>query len=230
MLLIFNAIVCVLLTVYKFTSKKIGPLFVLQAISHYGFYLAFIVLVKFNENKQIAAAGSKILTKLKPLHIVFAFVIGYGYLKQSKCSDANPYPMAFVMGDILYFVTFFACHRFQKKDLEACWSENLTEEEAEEKKLSDAQFKTFFSAYKKMAIWHAVELVIGRVLFKTLFKGDLLCGGNGTEWHYRTGVAHLFLVLHIIGTVQALGTHRNVFIKDAKDAGVVPLDKKDIKK
>jgi len=51
MLLIFNAIVCVLVTVFKFTSKKIGPLFVLQALSHYGFYLAFIVLVKFNENK-----------------------------------------------------------------------------------------------------------------------------------------------------------------------------------
>jgi len=70
--------------------------------------------------------------------MVYAVVIVYGYLKQSKCSDDKPYPMCFVMGDILFFVTFFACSRFQKKDLAACWSEELTEEEAADKHLSDA--------------------------------------------------------------------------------------------
>lgn len=81
MLLIFNAIVCVLVTVYKFTSKHVGPLFVLQAISHYGFFLAFIVLVKYNENLQIRDAGSKILKKLTPLHALYGFVIIYGFFK-----------------------------------------------------------------------------------------------------------------------------------------------------
>lgn len=138
--------------------------------------------------------------------------------------------MSFVMGDVLFFVSFFACMRFSKKDLEACWSTNPTEAEAKAKELSDLQFETFFSSYKKMAVWHLVELVLGRILFKTLLEGALICGGNGTEWHYRSGAAHLFLVLHIMGTVQALGMHRNVFIKDAKKAGIVPKTAKDIKK
>ncbi len=50
MLLIFNALIVGLMTAFKFTSKHIGTLFVLQAISHYGFFLAFIVLIEYNEN------------------------------------------------------------------------------------------------------------------------------------------------------------------------------------
>lgn len=230
MLLIFNAIVCVLVTVYKFTSKHVAPLFVLQCLSHYGFYLAFIVLVKQNDNASIREAGGKIVNKLKPLHALYGFVIVYGFLKQSKCSDENPYPMCFVLGDVLFFVSAFACHKFSKKDLESCWSVNPTEAEMKAKDLADMQFKTFFSSYKKMAIWHLVEVVLGRFLFKTVFEGALICGGNGTEWHYRSGLAHLFLVLHIMGTVQALGMHRNVFIKDAKAAGYVEKTKKDLNK
>jgi len=230
MLLIFNAIVCVLITAYKFTSKHIGPLFVLQTLSHYGFFLAFIVLVEYNENPQIVESGRKIIKKLTPLHALYGFVILYGYLKQSKCSDTSVYPMSFVMGDILFFVSFFACMRFQKKDLEACWAVNPTEHEKKAKELSDAQFDTFFSSFKKMAIWHALELVLGKILFKTVLQGAVTCGGNGKDWHYRSGLGHLFLMLHILGTVQALGMHRNVFIKNAKSAGVVPKTKKDLQK
>ena len=230
MLLLFNAIVCVIITAYKFTSKHIGPLFVLQCLSHYGFFLAFIVLVEFNENSQVVDAGRKIIKKLTPLHALYGFVMLYGYVKQSKCSDNSPYPMSFVMGDILFYVTFFACMRFSKKDLESCWASNPTETEKKAKELSDSQFAAFFGAFKKMAIWHGLELVLGKILFKTLLKGAVTCGGNGTEWHYRSGAGHLFLMLHILGTVQALGMHRNVFIKSAKDAGVVSKTKKDLKK
>jgi hypothetical protein len=52
-----------------------------------------------------------------------------------------------------------------------------------------------------MAAWHLLEVLLGRILFKTLFDGALICGGNGKEWHYRTGIAHLFLMLHILGTM-----------------------------
>jgi hypothetical protein len=201
MLLIFNAIVCVVITAYKFTSKNIGPLFVLQCLSHYGFFLAFIVLVEFNENPQIVDAGRKILKKLTPLHALYGFVMLYGYLKQSNCTDKSVYPMSFVMGDILFFVSFFACMRFGKKDLEACWSQNPTESEKKAKELSDSQFATFFGAFKMMAGWHALELVLGKILFKTVLEGAVTCGGNGTEWHYRSGLGHMFLMLHILGTV-----------------------------
>jgi len=33
-------------------------------------------------------------------------------------------------------------------------------------------------------------------------------------------------MLHIIGTMQAFGVTRKVFIKNAKSAGVLPADKK----
>lgn len=146
-------------------------------------------------------AGNKIIKKLTPLHALYGFVMFYGYLKQSKCSDSSVYPMAFVMGDILFFLSFFACMRFQKKDLEACWAANPTEAEKKAKELSDSQFATFFGSFKMMAGWHALELVLGKILFKTLLKGAVTCGGNGTEWHYRSGLGHLFLMLHILGTV-----------------------------
>lgn len=81
-----------------------------------------------------------------------------------------------------------------------------------------------------MAIWHLVEVVLGKLLFKTVFKDALLCSSDGLEWHYRTGLAHLFLVLHILGTVQALGMHRTVFIKDAKATGLIAKTAKDLKK
>ena len=81
-----------------------------------------------------------------------------------------------------------------------------------------------------MAAWHLFEVLLGRILFKTLFEGALICGGNGKEWHYRTGVAHLFLMLHILGTMQGLGMTRKVFINNAKIAGFVPKTNKDLKK
>lgn len=192
--------------------------------------MAFIVLVQHNDNPQIVSAGGKIIKKLTPIHGLYGFIMLYGYLKQSKCTEDSVYPLAFVMGDVLFFVTFFACLRFQKKDLEACWSATLSEPEMKMKELSDSQFATFFGTFKMMAGWHALELVLGKILFKTLLQGAVTCGGNGTEWHYRTGAGHLFLMLHILGTVQALGMHRKVFIKNAKSAGVVPKTHKDLKK
>jgi hypothetical protein len=82
--------------------------------------------------------------------------------------------------------------------------------------LAVAQFKAFFGKYKQMAMWHGLELVLGRLLMKTVFDGALICGGNGKEWHYRSGLAHVFLILHILGTVQALGTQSSILIKAVK--------------
>jgi len=52
-LLLFNALACVLVTVFKFTSKHIGPLYVLQAISHLGFLLSYLCLVKYSDVEDI---------------------------------------------------------------------------------------------------------------------------------------------------------------------------------
>lgn len=121
MLLLFNALVCVLVTLFKFTSKHVGPLFVLQALSHYSFFLAFVVLVTYNENNAVREAGRKVVKQLTPLHALYGFVIVYGFFKQSKCSEHNPYPLCFVMGDVLFFASYLACSRFSNKDLDACY-------------------------------------------------------------------------------------------------------------
>jgi hypothetical protein len=52
-LLLFNAFFVILVTIYKFTDKHIAPLFFLQTISHYSFYLTFCVLVKCSENTKV---------------------------------------------------------------------------------------------------------------------------------------------------------------------------------
>jgi hypothetical protein len=55
--LLFNILVLALATAYKFTSKKIAPLFVFHTLAGYGFLVAFTVLVKYNENQSIAKLG-----------------------------------------------------------------------------------------------------------------------------------------------------------------------------
>lgn len=48
-------------------------------------------------------------------------------------------------------------------------------------------------------------------------EGAIFCttdGGN--KWLFRTGAGALFLMLHILGTMQSLGVAKHVFIKDVK--------------
>jgi len=108
LLLLFNALIVAIVTVYKFTSKQIAPLFILQTLSHYSFFLAFTVLIKYSENSKIQEIGGKILKRLMPLHFLYIFIIIFGYLKISDCSEENPYPLSFVLGDSLFFLSFIA--------------------------------------------------------------------------------------------------------------------------
>ena len=48
--LMFNALIVALVTVYKFTSKMVAPLFVLQALSHYSCFLVFVVLWTYGDH------------------------------------------------------------------------------------------------------------------------------------------------------------------------------------
>jgi hypothetical protein len=138
MLLLLNAALVAVATAYKFTSKHIPFLFVIHCASHYGFLLAFYVLVEFNENNQIRDQGRKILSKLTFMHGLFAFVMVYGYFKQSGC-DKHTYPLGFVLSDVLYFVTFGACMRFNKVMKESnMWASNPSEKEQQVRQLTEA--------------------------------------------------------------------------------------------
>ena len=81
-----------------------------------------------------------------------------------------------------------------------------------------------------MAGWHILELTLGKLFFETVLHGAVTCGDDGKSWVYRSGPGHLFLMLHILGTMQALGVTRKVFIKNAKSVGVLPADKKFVDK
>lgn len=213
-----------LVTIFKFTSKHIAPLFVLQCISHYSFFLTFVVLVRSQENLKVRNAGIAVLKKTKPLHALFigAIVVGYFF---TDCSTHSVYPISFLIGDVLFFGMFFLVNRLKSADLKAAWGDNLSEKEAAQKNLSELQFKTFYGSLKMMAGWHALEVVLGKILFATLLEGAVTCGGEGKDWHYRSGPGHLFLMLHILGTMQALGVTRKVFIKNAQSQGVLPAKK-----
>jgi len=207
-LLIFNAIVGVMVAAYKFTTKLIAPLYLLQSISHYCFLLSFLVLTQWSDNEAIRKKSWPVVQTTKKLHFVYALVIVLGFVKLSECTEEDPYPSSFVVGDCLFYLTYIFCSKFGMEEVKQC----LNDDE-ENKELSMAQFETFFSRYKMMAAWHGLELFLGKVLFKNQLQGALICGGDGTEWFYRTSKGKLFLILHILGVMQALGAHSAIFVK-----------------
>ena len=127
-LLVFNAIACVLVTAYKFTSKHVAPLFLLQCISHYGFLLSFQVLLKYSNIPEIRKKSEALVHKLNNLNFVYAILIVFGFLGLSKCSDKQPYPWAFVLGDVVFFLTYVLCAQFDMKQVDACRPETGAEE------------------------------------------------------------------------------------------------------
>lgn len=127
MLLGFNIVVVLLVTIYKFTDRQIAPLYVLQTLSHYSFYLTFFVLVYFSDNPKLELAGCKILRKTWLLHIIYPFLMYFGYVEASKCSSDLPYPVSFVFGGIIFFISYSALLKF-KYEVSSCWTKHgLTE-------------------------------------------------------------------------------------------------------
>ncbi len=63
---------------------------------------------------------------------------------------------------------FFFVNKFQSEDSEAFWEKNLSEKEAVAKKFTETQFKTYFGSLKMMAVWHLLELALGRLFFETV--------------------------------------------------------------
>lgn len=226
MLLYFNAVVCVLVTAYKFTSKLIAPLFFLHCMSHYGFVMTYRLIVTKSDNAKVrslgksAAASTKILT---PLYLVLMLV---GTFFLSKCSESQVYPWSFVLDDLLFFASYFLVSKFNFKTVDNLLEHGSSPAEKDSNTLVLAQFKAYFGKFRQMAIWRALELVLGRVFLKHVFEEALTCE-QSSEWHYKSIGAHLFLVLHILGTVQALGVQSEILVKTVKGKKAVTSLKKD---
>ena len=178
MLLLFNAFAVALATIFKLTSKHIAPLFVLQCLSHYSFFLTFNVMVRSNENQKVRQIGIQILKKTKIFHLLFAVTLIGGYFL-AECKQNSVYPISFIVGDVIFCAMFFMINQIQSEDLSACWENNLSEKEATAKKFTETQFKTFFGSIRMMAGWHLLELALGKLFFETVLQGAVTCGGEG---------------------------------------------------
>ena len=117
MLLYMNALICIVVTAYKFTSKLIPPLFFLQAFSHLTFVLCYWLLTQKNDNPRIRKQSEHLVPQLRILCLLHGFVIVFGYFMLSKCTESQPYPWAFVVGDLLFFASYAVCSQFGPKQL-----------------------------------------------------------------------------------------------------------------
>lgn len=122
LLLLFNAFFVILVTIYKFTNKRIAPLFFLQTVSHYSFYLAFCVLVKCTENTKVKEAGGTVLRKTWTVHIWYIFLLYFGYCEASGCVRKAPYPFSFMLGCGMFILTYSALCKLSDEVLIKCWN------------------------------------------------------------------------------------------------------------
>ena len=225
-LLYFNAIACVLVTAYKFTSKLIAPLFFLHCLSHYGFIITYRLIVSRSDNAKVSKEGKAAVASTRILTPVYILLMLVGTLFLSKCTDSQVYPWSFVLDDLLFFASYFLVSKFNFKSVDNLLEHGSSPADKDKNSLVLAQFKAFFSKFRQIAIWRALELVLGRVMLKHLFEEALTCE-HASEWHYKSIGAHLFLVLHILGTVQALGVQSEILVKTVKGKQAVASLKKD---
>lgn len=190
-LLTFNAMLVGLVTVYKFTSKHIAPLFLLQGFSHYSVFLIFVVLVNKGDYTGQKQVREKLKKPIMGLHVAYAVVLLVGY-KLCKCSSETAYPISFVMSDCLFFAVYYILWQLKKHGINT---------ESAKGELFAAQIEAYFKQYSFLVKWHLLELVLGRVLFETVLDGAVYCTADGDKWLYRSGKGVLFTILHILGTM-----------------------------
>lgn len=121
------------------------------------------------------------------------------------------YPDAFIMNDCLFFGVFFVVHVLKGRDYMLKWEKSEAKQEA----LFRAQSENYYSTYSFLVKWHLFEIVVGKGL-DWFMPGAITCSADGASWIYRTGKGHLFIMLHIMGTMMGVGLTRNVFIKTVK--------------
>ena len=83
--LLFNCLIVTGVAVYKFTTKQIAPLFLLQAASHYSCFCVLHVLLGYVDIKKTERRDA-IVNIFKPMHGMF-FLIAYLGFKASSCDQ-----------------------------------------------------------------------------------------------------------------------------------------------
>lgn len=174
MFLIFNAALVGLVTVYKFTSKMVRPLFFCQMLSHYSMFLIFVILWRYGDNKKLNDQRKHYKSTLTKMHFAYLAVLILG-TKLCTCTEEHIYPISFVMGDGLFFVSYFLCNKLYEAGIKRLPGEEAT--------MEDDMVVTFMSKYRFMAIWHAIELFLGFFLFEHIITDAVFCTDDGgNKW------------------------------------------------
>ena len=134
MLLVFNALIVALVTIYKHTSKTIAPLVVLQALSNYSAYLVFVVLITYVDSEAIEKIRKKWSIAMSGMHVAWWLVIVVGY-KLCKCKEDSVYPISFVISDALFFVTYYFLWELKKMSLDKVWGDKISGSDLKVKEL-----------------------------------------------------------------------------------------------
>ena len=146
------------------------------------------------------------------IHIAWWAAIAVGY-KFTGCTEEDVYPDCFMISQSLFFGVGIMIHFLRQNDYLLEWSPKFKKERA----LFKEQSEVYYSSYMFLCKWHLAELFIGK--FLTWTSEAITCSSDGDKWFFRTGKGNLFLMMHIIGTMQSLGMTRKVFSKSPSKVG-----------
>eukprot|EP00579_Thalassiosira_antarctica_P027453 CAMPEP_0202006322 /NCGR_PEP_ID=MMETSP0905-20130828/11119_1 /ASSEMBLY_ACC=CAM_ASM_000554 /TAXON_ID=420261 /ORGANISM="Thalassiosira antarctica, Strain CCMP982" /LENGTH=290 /DNA_ID=CAMNT_0048564061 /DNA_START=55 /DNA_END=927 /DNA_ORIENTATION=- len=219
-LLSFNAILVVLITIYKLTREEIAPLFVLQCLGHYSNFLVFAALTGFGSHPKIKKGkrgDRRISLAIWTLHLLYAVVLVLGFL-WAECAEGNVYPISFVMSDSLFLVSYVMLLYVKKRgfDINDLNDDDDDDTSKEDLELFEAQVAVFFSQQRILVIWHSVEMILGYVLLNQFFEEAVTCDENNDAWVFNFKAGKLFLLMHTFGVKQSLGVASKVFCKTVK--------------
>ena len=210
--LMFSAFIVANVAIYKFTSKEIKPLVMLQTLSNYLAFCILHVLIGYAECKKFEMRA-KMMKAFKVFHAIYWIILGMSR-ESAVCTAENFYPDAFLLSNCFSLGIYIMVYMLYQRDFLMEWDE---EKEAVAKKLFVKQTERYLSFYTFIIEWHVFELILGKGL--DAFTDSIMCSADGNKWIFATAKGNLFMMLHIIGTMMATGMARAVFIKTAKANG-----------
>lgn len=158
--------------VYKFTSKHIAPLFVLQGLTMYSAFCILHVLVIYTENEKSAEIKAKLEGTFKIIH-AFYLVILYVAYPNVECTQEDFYPATFLLTNCLFLGVYLMVVILHTKDYLLEWGPN----ETKAKELFQAQTHRYFHGYTFLVEWHLFEIVLAKML--DTFTDSVFCSPDG---------------------------------------------------
>lgn len=202
---------------YKFTSKKIMPLYLLQFIGNYCAFCVLHVLIGYVPCEAGKERQQAISKKFKLLHVLqwIMAIVGSQF---AHCHDDAIYPIPFIVNLIWVFALF----AYAKMKTPKSYGIKFGKDEEKAKLLFDAQIARFYLSIRFVFTMQLIAVIFGTGKLTKFFTEEIQCAADGKMWVYTGSKGNFFIILHIIGGMMASGIARAVFIKTAKGHGIFP--------